>query len=114
MTNKGICFACGKEYDICPNCPGNEHGFVPWRRMYCSIDHFKLFELIREYKNGKISKEEVIQQLSSIKHDGFEDFNTATGRTLREILSESAAPAEEQPKPVREKRAKILPPKDLL
>lgn len=56
--------------------------------MHCSINHFKIFEIAREYKNGTLTRAEAIEQLSRTDITGYKYFDTQTGEVLREILSD--------------------------
>lgn len=84
MAKMQTCFCCGKEYELCPHCPTGA-GYAPWRTMHCCIDHFKLFELARAYKNGELTMEAARERLSRTDTAGLENFNTQTGALLREI-----------------------------
>lgn len=95
MAEKNFCIACGKEYEVCPNCPDST-SFVPWRRRYCSVDCFKAFEIARSYANNEKTKEEAYESLSNIKNKDFSEFNTATGEIIRKIMyREPEMPVEE-------------------
>ena len=99
-------------YDACIHCP-TDVGFTPWRSMHCSIDHFKIFELARDYVNGKLSKDEAIEKLARTNTEGYEDFDTQTGSVLREILkpeNQEHNPIPESEvieKPLRHRKPKI-------
>lgn len=54
--------------------------------MHCCIDHFKIFETVREYKNGALSITDARDYLSKLNTTGYETFDTQTGAVLREIL----------------------------
>lgn len=86
MTRTQKCFCCGKEYEVCPHCP-TDYGFSPWRSMHCSIDHFKIFEIVREYQNGALTRDEALDRLSRTDTTGYETFDTATGEILRRLLT---------------------------
>lgn len=64
--------------------------------MHCSVEHFKLFELARDFKNGAISKSEARELLSRIGVAGCEKFETQTGSVIREILTDDEALSEEE------------------
>ena len=60
MPRKQKCICCGKTYDLCIHCP-TDVGYTPWRTMHCSVDHFKIFELVRDYVNGKLPKDKILE-----------------------------------------------------
>lgn len=80
------CFCCGKEYDLCPHCP-TDVSYAPWRTMHCCIEHFKLFELAQDYRNGMITKTEAREFLDRNNFSGCERFETQTGAVIREIMT---------------------------
>lgn len=91
MSKKAICICCGKEYELCPHCP-TFIAYTPWRRMHCSIEHFKVFETAREYKNGTLSKESARERLSRIGITGYENWSTQTGEVIEEIYGTFSPP----------------------
>lgn len=70
--------------------------------MHCSIDHFKIFEIAREYQNGSLTRDEALDQLSRTDTAGYEAFDTATGEILRKLLT--VVPAETVPVVIVEER----------
>lgn len=60
--------------------------------MHCSIDHFKIFEIAREYQNGALTRDEALDRLTRTDTTGYETFDTATGEVLRKLLT--VVPAE--------------------
>lgn len=60
--------------------------------MHCSIDHFKIFEIAREYQNGALTRDQALNRLSRTDTTGYETFNTATGEVLRKLFT--VAPAD--------------------
>lgn len=85
MPRKQKCICCGKTYDLCIHCP-TDVGYTPWRSMHCSVDHFKIFELVRDYVNGKLPKDKILEMLAKTNTEGYERFNTQTSAVLRELF----------------------------
>ena len=50
------CVLCGKKYHRCDTCEKMKNTFASWRILTDSIEHFKLFDLLRDYGLGKVKK----------------------------------------------------------
>lgn len=76
------CAICGVKYNHCNSCD-TITSFTPWRAIVDSIEHYKIFLIIRDYHNKHISKEEAKSQLKDIN---LEDINTFVYEIQNKIL----------------------------
>ena len=51
------CVVCGKGYHACDSC-NETKSFTPWRALTDSIEHFKIFTVLKDFNNKLISKKE--------------------------------------------------------
>ena len=59
------CVVCGKGYHACDSC-NETKSFTPWRSLTDTIEHFKLFTILKDYNNKLIDKKEAKKMLSNI------------------------------------------------
>lgn len=80
------CVICGKGYHACDSC--NEiKSFTPWRSLTDTLEHFKIFTVLKDYNNHRISKNEAKKLLSGIDLSGKDTFKDSARKVLDEILS---------------------------
>lgn len=90
MTDKinHWCVVCGKGYHACDSC--NEvKTFTPWRSLTDTLEHYKLFMVLKDYNNKLISKAEAQMMLSSMNLSGKENFKEGAKKVLNEIFKEN-------------------------
>lgn len=79
------CVVCGKGYHACDSCL-EEKTFKPWRTLTDSIDHYKIFMILRDYDNKLISKTEAKKMLENVNIDGWQDFKESSKKVMSEIM----------------------------
>lgn len=79
------CGICGKKYHLCMSC--QESKLNPWRSIVDSVEHYKIFIIIRDYENGYINKTEANNQLSKRDLSGLEDFVPEIKAKINEIMA---------------------------
>ena len=57
------CAICGEKYHVCRPCRETKV-FKPWRTITDSINCYKIYIIIHDYTNKKITKEKAKEQLS--------------------------------------------------
>lgn len=87
MTNiNHWCAVCGKGYSYCDGC--NSNSFKSWRTIVDTIDHYKVFLVVKQYAEKQIDKTEARKQLNTANIAGWENFKPQIVKTLKEILND--------------------------
>lgn len=86
QQNNHKCDICGKDYYYCYSCSGIE-SFTPWRTITDSIEHYKIFLIIKDYTNKYIDIKETKRLLSSQDLSDLETFRYEIKNVINEILS---------------------------
>ena len=89
MSNKinHWCIICGTGYHACDSCDSMK-SFTPWRAIADTVDHYKIYVIIKQYKSNLITKEEARNMLLNIDLTGMENFKESVKNRLNEILKE--------------------------
>ena len=89
MSNKinHWCIICGKGYHACDSCDSVK-SFTPWRAIADTVDHYKIYMVIKQYKSNLITKEEARAMLLNIDLTGMGNFKDSVKKRLDEILKE--------------------------
>lgn len=82
------CDICGEKYHFCTTC-SNIESFTPWRTIVDSIEHYKIFLIIRDYTNKNISKDEAKTQLEELDLSELDSFVTEIKTVIKEIMAEN-------------------------
>lgn len=80
------CVICGNGYHCCISCP--EQRNASWRILTDTANHFKIYTIICDYRDKKISKEIARKQLSKVDITGWETFKDGVKGLIEEILEE--------------------------
>lgn len=87
------CVICGKGYHACDSC--NEiKSFTSWRSLTDTIEHFKIFTILKDYNNKLISANEAKKLLSGIDLSDTDTFKPSAKKVLDEILREACTATE--------------------
>lgn len=81
------CSICGKKYHFCLDC-GNAKSFTPWRTIVDTIEHYKIFIIIRDYVNKNINKSEAKLQLNKLDLSEIDIFVPEIKIVIEDILKE--------------------------
>jgi len=79
------CSICGNKYYYCRDCKEIQ-GFTPWRTITDTIEHYKIFLIIRDYVNKYISKDEAAKQLKKLDLSNVNSFLPEIKEKVNEIL----------------------------
>lgn len=82
------CDICGKGYHVCKSCE-ETRSFMPWRNVVDTIDHFKIFLVISDYTNRRITKEEAKKQLEKCNLTEYKNFLPNIVKAIEAIQKES-------------------------
>lgn len=81
------CSICGNKYRFCVDC-GNATSFTPWRTIVDTMEHYKIYIVIRDYVNKYIDKSEAKLQLSKLDLSELNNFVPDIKIKIDEILKE--------------------------
>lgn len=81
------CAICGEKYHFCLDC-GNAKSFTPWRTIVDTMEHYKIYMIVRDYVNKNIDKLEANKQLNQCDLIGLESFVLEVKLIITEILKE--------------------------
>ena len=89
MSNKinHWCVVCGKGYHACDSC-NETKSITPWRSLTDTVEHFKLFTVLKDYNNKLIDKTEARKLLSNIDLSGKDSFKDSAKSVLAEIYKD--------------------------
>lgn len=94
------CSICGTGYNACSGCM-DVKSYTPWRTIVDSIEHYKIFLIIRDYTNKYIDIKTAREQLQKCNLNGLDTFVPEIKNIIEYILS-----YEEESKAVKTKRVK--------
>lgn len=99
------CIICGNGYHACDSC--NEvKTFKPWRSLTDTIEHYKIFCVLKEYTDGFISKDEAHAALMNLDLSGRETFKDGAKKTINEIMSYGTLLQTTKPEKMKQKKLK--------
>lgn len=84
------CIVCGRGYHACDACE-NTKNYTPWRSLTDSAEHFKIFTILRDYSDKRISRDEARKLLSGMDLSHSDTFKDSAKKVLDEILKETPA-----------------------
>ena len=83
------CVLCGKGYHACDSC--NEiKSLAPWRVFTDTIEHYKIFSVLKDFNNHVISKDEARELLSNLDLSGKDSYKGSAKKVLNEIYKEDS------------------------
>ena len=85
--NNSTCSICGAEYHVCSTC-NETKTYTPWRIIVDTIEHYKIFMIIRDYNNGYMSKKEASKELRKLDLTELNTFVSEVKHKINEILEE--------------------------
>ena len=81
------CVVCGKGYHACDSC-NETKSFTPWRSLTDSIEHFKIFTVLKDYNNNLIDKKVAKEMLSNVDLSDKDSFKDSSKKLLDDIFKE--------------------------
>lgn len=80
------CVLCGTGYHACDTC-NKEKTFTPWRTLTDTIEHYKIFTILKDYNNKLIDREKAKELLSGLDLSGKENYKESAKKVLANIYS---------------------------
>jgi hypothetical protein len=84
-TLNHTCSICGSKYHACVGC-SDVKSFTPWKTIVDTIEHYKIFIILRDYTNQTIDVNEAKKLLLQRDLVGLENFNLEIKNVIGEIL----------------------------
>lgn len=86
------CVLCGIGYHACDTC-NKEKTFTPWRTLTDTIEHYKIFTVLKDYNNKLIDREKAKELLSGLDLSGKENYKESAKKVLADIYSNASIEA---------------------
>lgn len=106
------CVVCGKGYHACDSC-NETKSFTPWRSLTDSIEHYKIFTVLRNFNNKLISKEEARELLSTVDLSDKDSFKDSSKKVLDEIFKDDVVAKMPRRKTVKNEEVAALKTDDI-
>ena len=81
------CAVCGKPYYVCMSCK-DKMAVKPYKVHTDTAEHYKVFEILRAFNIGAITKEDAKRKLSKVDLSDKDDFRECTKELLERIYSD--------------------------
>lgn len=82
------CVLCGTGYHACDTCD-KEKNFTPWRTLTDTIEHYKIFTILKDYNNHLINSEQAKELLSKLDLSGKDNYKESAKKVLNDIYNTS-------------------------
>ena len=78
------CVLCGTGYHACDSC-NKEKTFTPWRTLTDTIEHYKIFTILKDYNNKLVDRDKAKELLSYLDLSGQENYKESSKKVLADI-----------------------------
>ena len=78
------CVLCGTGYHACDSC-NKEKTFTPWRTLTDTIEHYKIFTILKDYNNKLIDRDRAKELLSCLDLSEKESYKESSKKVLADI-----------------------------
>ena len=103
------CVLCGTGYHACDSC-NKEKTFTPWRTLTDTIEHYKIFTVLKDYNNKMIDRDRAKELLSGLDLSGEEDYKESSKKVLADIyMSANVDTVNIDASPKRKTRKSVIP-----
>lgn len=89
------CVLCGKGYHACDTC-SKEKSFTPWRALTDSIEHYKIFMVLKDYNNKLITKDEAKKMLANVNLADKDTYKENVKSLLKDIFEDEILEAKSE------------------
>lgn len=81
------CVLCGTGYHSCDLC-NSSTAFTPWRALTDTLEHFKIFMILKDYNNRQIDRKNARELLSAFDLSGRENYKDSAKSVLADIFQD--------------------------
>lgn len=97
------CVLCGTGYHACDSC-NKEKTFTPWRTLTDTIEHYKIFTVLKDYNNKMIDRAKAKELLSGLDLSGKENYKESAKKVLADIYADVNVETTTYTKPSQNKK----------
>lgn len=87
VKNNATCSICGNPYYKCLSCRDSMK-LHPYKNYCCSVDCYKVFQIVRGYNTGIYDKNEFKSKLMNIDLSGLENYEENIKTLIKDVLKE--------------------------
>ncbi len=91
--NNATCSICGNSYYKCLSCRDSMK-LHPYKNYCCSVDCYKVFQIVRGYNTGIYNKDEFKCKLENINLSDLENYEENIKTLIKDVLKEDKPVAE--------------------
>lgn len=82
------CVLCGTGYHACDTC-NKVKSFTPWRTLTDTIEHYKIFMILKDYNNKIINREQAKELLLKLDLSDKDTYKDSAKNILVDIYAET-------------------------
>lgn len=87
VKNNATCSICGNPYYKCLSCRDSMN-LHPYKNYCCSVDCYKVFQIVRGYNTGVYNKNEFKSKLMNIDLSDLENYEESIKNLIKDVLKE--------------------------
>ena len=101
------CVLCGTGYHACDSC-SKEKTFTPWRTLTDTIEHYKIFTILKDYNNKLIDRDRAKELLSGLDLSEKDNYKESAKKVLADIyMNTNVNPVNTDTYPKRKTRKSV-------
>ena len=85
--HNATCSICGNGYHTCYSCKDSMQ-LKPWKIHCCSVDCYKVFQVVRGFSTGVYTKDEFKVKLQNIDLSNLENYREHIKTLIKDVLKE--------------------------
>lgn len=85
--NNATCSICGSSYYKCLSCRDSIK-LHPYKNYCCSVDCYKVFQIVRGYNTGVYNKDEFKSKLKNVNLNDLENYKESIKNLIKDALKE--------------------------
>lgn len=86
-NNNAICSICGNSYHLCLSCK-DKMKLHPWKVYCCSVDCYKVSQVVRGFSTGAYTKDEFKSKLKNIDLSNLDTYKEHIKTLIKDALKE--------------------------
>lgn len=95
-NNNAICSICGSGYHLCLSCK-DKMKLHPWKIYCCSVDCYKVSQVVRGFSTGAYTKNEFKSRLKNIDLSNLDNYKEHIKALIKDALKEDEVIESEAP-----------------
>ena len=86
-NNNAICSICGNGYHLCLSCK-DKMSLHPWKAFCCSMDCYKVSQVVRGFSTGMYTKDEFKSKLKNVDLSNLDNYKEHIKTLIKDALKE--------------------------